>query len=253
MTKKQVDELIEGIYDGSITEYNIPEALYFMIADRLRKGLYEGFGQTLSNVVTEDKALLTALRTNVYQFSAAKSYQEVKAMSGLLAEKQVFSEFKKEAKAKYDVFNDTYLKTEYDTAIGQAQMVVKWQEIEKTKDVLPFLRYSAIVDPNTSEICLPLDGVVAPVDDPIWDKILPLNHFNCRCVVLQEFDAVPTEGRAEIAEKVEGDMQDMFKQNPAKTGMIFDKSHPYYKVASEDREFARQNFGLPIPKSDEND
>ena len=88
-------------------------------------------------------------------------------------------------------------------------MVVKWQEIEKTKGILPYLRYSAIVDPNTSEICLPLDGVVAPVDDPIWDKILPLNHFNCRCVILQEFDAVPTEGRAEIAEKVEGEMQDM--------------------------------------------
>jgi hypothetical protein len=45
-------------------------------------------------------------------------------------------------------------------------------------------------------------------------------------------------------------MQDMFKQNPAKTGMIFDKSHPYFKVASEDREFARQNFGLPIPPTD---
>lgn len=250
MTDKQLDKLIEDIYTGAVTEYAIPESLYYMIAKRLLDGLYEGYGATMGTVELVDEAMLTALRTNVFQFSAAKSYQELKAVSEKLAETGVFSEFKKEAKQIMEVYNQTWLKTEYDTAIGQAQNIVKWQEIEKTKDIMPFLRYSAIIDPNTSEICRPLDGIVAKVDDPIWQKVSPLNHFNCRCILIQEFDAVETAGREQIAEQVEKDMQPLFKHNPYQTKQIFDKSHPYFQVPPEDKEFARTNFGLPIPKTD---
>ena len=250
MTNREIDELIEGIYEGSITAYAIPESLYYMIAKRLLEGLYEGYGATMATVETIDEAMLTALRTNVFQFSAAKSYQQLQVMSEKLAETKVFSEFKKEAEQVFDIYNKTWLKTEYDTAIGQAQNIVKWQEIDKTKEVLPYLRYSAIIDPNTSEICRPLDGIVAKVDDPIWQKIAPLNHFNCRCLLIQEWDAVETVGREQIAEQVEKDMQPLFKHNPYFTKQIFDKSHPYFQVPAEDREFARTNFGLPIPKND---
>lgn len=250
MTNKQIDELIQGIYDGSVTAYTIPEPLYYMIAKRLLEGLYEGYSATLNTVEAIDEAMLTALRTNVFQFSAAKSYQQLKVMSEKLAETGVYSEFKKEAKQVFDLYNETWLKTEYDTAIGQAQNIVKWQEIEKTKEIMPYLRYSAIIDPNTSEICRPLDGIVAKVDDPIWQKVAPLNHFNCRCLLIQEWDAVETDGRQQVAEQVEKDMQPLFKHNPYFTKQIFDKSHPYYQVPAEDREFARTNFGLPIPKND---
>jgi len=248
MTNREIDELIDGIYEGTITAYAIPESLYYMIARRLLDGLYEGYGATMATVETIDEAMLTALRTNVFQFSAAKSYQQLQVMSEKLAETKVFSEFKKEAEQVFDIYNKTWLKTEYDTAIGQAQNIVKWQEIDKTKEVLPYLRYSAIIDPNTSEICRPLDGIVAKVDDPIWQKIAPLNHFNCRCLLLQEWDAVETVGREQIAEQVEKDMQPLFKHNPYFTKQIFDKSHPYFQVPAEDREFARTNFGLPIPQ-----
>jgi SPP1 gp7 family putative phage head morphogenesis protein len=250
MTNKEIDALIEGIYEGSITAYVIPESLYYMIARRLLEGLYEGYGATMATVEMVDEAMLTALRTNVFQFSAAKSYQQLQVMSEKLAETGVFSEFKKEAKQVFETYNKTWLKTEYDTAIGQAQNIVKWQEIEKTKDILPYLRYSAIIDPNTSEICRPLDGIVAKVDDPIWQKIAPLNHFNCRCLLLQEFDAVESPERQEVADMVEKDMQPLFKHNPYYTKQIFDKDHPYFQVPAQDKEFARTNFGLPIPKND---
>ena len=256
MTNKEIDALIEGVYEGSITAYAIPESLYYMIAKRLLEGLYEGYGATMSTVKLVDEAMLTALRTNIFQFSAAKSYQQIKAIEKLelaseaLATTGTFSEFKKEAKQIFETYNKTWLKTEYDTAIGQAQNVVKWQEIEKTKDVMPYLRYSAIIDPNTSEICRPLDGIIAKVDDPIWQKVAPLNHFNCRCLLIQEFDAVETEGRQQVAEQVEKDMQPLFKHNPYYTKQIFDKDHPYFQVPGEDKEFARTNFGLPIPKND---
>jgi hypothetical protein len=36
--------------------------------------------------------------------------------------------------------------------------------------------------------------------------------------------------------------------NPGKDGYIFSPDHPYFDVAPKDREFAKENFGLPIPE-----
>ena len=124
-------------------------------------------------------------------------------------------------------------------------------EIEKNKDTLPMLRYSAVMDPNTSEICAPLDGIVAPVDDEVWATIAPLNHFNCRCVLLQETsDVEKTDGNQEKVDEVTKDMQPLFKMNPGKDKVIFDDKHPYFQVEKKDRAFAADNFGLPIPDND---
>lgn len=263
-----IRQLFQGIWDGTITEYELPENLYHAIADYLKKGVYEGFGidfSSLTKKINEDIAsvfdetdleLLSELRENIYMFSAAKTFTQISEMSDLLAKTDNFFDFKEAASAVFDLYNDTYLKTEYDTAIGQAQSAVKWNSIEKQKEVLPYLRYSAVMDANTSEICAPLDGTVAKVDDPIWNTIAPLNHFNCRCLLEQmdkeegEDNATPDGEKEERFNKVVPEMQDVFKMNPGKDGYIFDKDHPYFQVAAKDKEFAKENFNLPIPKKD---
>lgn len=253
-TDNEIESLLQGIFDGSITEYAIPESLYFAIAEYLKKGIFEGFGSTLQTVSGNDLELLTSLTENIYMFSAAKSYTELKDMSSLLVQDgkmASWNTFYQEAKHRFDIYNVDYAKTEYRTAVGQAQMAVQWNEIERTKDLIPYLRYSAIMDPNTSTICAPLDGIVAKVDDPIWDKIAPTNHWNCRCVLIQEYTGEPTEDRAQIAKGVEGQMQDVFKHNSGRDGMIYPKSHPYFDVPAKDREYAKNNFDLPIPIDNE--
>ncbi len=45
-------------------------------------------------------------------------------------------------------------------------------------------------------------------------------------------------------------MQPIFKNNVAKKGVLFPKSHPYFKVPAEFKDLARDNFGLPIPEKD---
>lgn len=264
--------LIQGIFDGSITEYELPENLYYAIADYLKSGLYEGFGidfNKLTKQINEEIAtgftesdleLLGELRENIYMFSAAKTYQQVKEMTEKLIGEDgkitPFEEFKEAAEEIFDTYNSVYLKTEYDTAIGQAQEAVKWNEFEKQKEVLPYLRYSAVMDANTSEICAPLDGLVAPVDDPIWNSVAPLNHFNCRCLLeavdKEEGDETktPDDEKEETVKMVEGEMQDVFKMNSGKDGYVFKDDHPYFSVPKEDREFAQNNFDLPIPKKD---
>jgi len=254
---KKLNDYIEGIFSGDITEYDLPEDVYEAIVNYLKAGLYKGFGMTLEEAEGVDLELLTELRESVYMFGAAKTYQQTKEMTALLFDEdgklRTAEEFNLVARETYDNWTDNWGLTEYNTAVGQGSAAAKWNEIEKQKEVLPYLRYSAIMDANTSEICAPLDGIIAPVDDPIWNSVAPLNHFNCRCVLLQEDkEAEPTaKGEKDDAvEAVEKEMSETFKGNPGKDGMVFTKDHPYFDVAKADRDYAKRNFDLPIPDED---
>lgn len=246
-----IAELIQGIEDGTITIMSLPVAYYNALTDYLKRAVFEGFGASLETVSSLDLDLLEELVTNVYMFGAAKTFQQTAEISRLLVDdegnQRSSREFNRLARETYDNWNNNWGETEYNTAIGQADMAAKWREIERQKDIIPNLEYSAVMDPNTSEICAPLNGIIAPVDDPIWDKISPLNHFNCRCLLLQTTDA-PTEGYEEVAGEVIKTIPDSFQNNPGKTGEIFTKDHPYFEVSNQYRDWAKQNFGLELPK-----
>ncbi|MCA6513894.1 MAG: minor capsid protein [Chitinophagaceae bacterium] len=260
-----IQALFKGIYTGKIKPRVLPASLYFAIADYLKAGVYEGYGTTLSSLKatkmptgfsTADKLLLTELRTNIYLFSAAKTYQQVREMSNALIGEDgkivSFKQFREKADQTYTLYNKVWLRTEYDTAIGQAQAAQKWTEIEKNADLFPLLEYSAVLDKRTSDICRPLDGIIAPVNDPIWKKVAPLNHFNCRCLLLQVSEGKQTSSKVKKSkvEETEKQMDDLFKMNPGQDKYIFSKKHPYFDVASKDKELAKKNFNLKIPKND---
>ena len=257
LSAKKINKYIDGIYDGSITEKNLPQDVYESIVEYLKSGLYKGYGMTLDEAEGSDLKMLSELRENVYIFSAAKTYQMTKDISSLLigedGERRTAEEFSDAGRKAYDDWNDNYGATEYQTAVASAESAAKWQDIKEQEDVLPNLRYTAVMDDHTSEICAPLNGLVAPVDDPIWATITPPNHFNCRCQLLQEDAEVkttPDDDKDERFDKVDSEMDEMFKQNPGETGNVFDKEHPYFDVSDEDRKFASRNFDLPIPDKD---
>jgi SPP1 gp7 family putative phage head morphogenesis protein len=184
LNERNIKKYINGIYNGTITERDLSLDVYNAITDYLKAGLYDGYGMTLAEAEGADLRLLTELRENVYMFGAAKNYQMTKEISSLLVDEETgevrtAKEFNDIARETYDNWNDNWGATEYNTAVGQAEAASKWNEIEKDAEALPNLRYSAILDANTSDICAPLDGLVAPVDDPIWNSVAPLNHFNC--------------------------------------------------------------------------
>lgn len=258
---KQIAELLEGVYDGDITEYDLPADLYYAIADYLKKGLYKGFGGELTDfeIDSTDHVLLTELRENIYMFSAAKTYQQVKQMSEALTDNhslRSFKDFKEEAKSIFDQYNVDYLRAEYDTAIASGQMGARWNDIEENKKVLPYLKISVVEDANTSEICAPLDGICLPVDNDFWDEYYPPNHWNCRSTVEQldeeeGKDNLSSDGDVTHAkEHANEDMQDIFKMNVGKDHVVFSDEHPYFDVEKKDQGFARDNFDLPIPVKD---
>lgn len=259
-SENNIQELLEGMYDGSITEYELPENLYYAIADFLKSGLYKGFGGGLDafEAGTSDLELLTELRENIYMFSAAKTFQQVKDMRDELTfedSMRTFSEFKELAGSIFDTYNEVYLHTEYDTAIASAQMGAKWNKIEAQKDILPYVRLSVVEDANTSDICEPLDGLTVRTDDPILDTCYPPNHFGCRTLAEQlsedDGELSSKEDVDAAADHAEEHMDDIFKMNVGKDRVIFSDEHPYFDVSKGDKGFARENFGLYIPEDDE--
>lgn len=247
------EDLFRAVYAGAIKPNNLPPKLYAAIADILSKGMSEGFGSDFE-LGTPDEALLESLSNNVYRFSAAKTYQQVKDMSAAIVDNKEIVSFKAfEAKAKeiFDIYNKTWLKTEYDTAIGQAQNARKWNDFEADKDIFPMLEYDAVMDQNTSDICRPLDGIVLPIDHPFWNTHAPLNHFNCRCFLrkVDKYDDKKATSKAKyekVAKEINPLMQPVFKSNSGKDGKLFDDKHPYFDAPKSK---LKNNFGLPIPKN----
>jgi hypothetical protein len=250
----ELKELLAGIYSGEITEYEIPESLYFAIADYLKSGLYEGFGGNLTDFKGKDLELLEELRTNVYAFSGGKSYHQIKEYRSLLFDEngdlRSQREFTQLGAQEFETWNEAWGLSERQTAIGQAQMAVKWNEIERNKDLLPILSFST--NGKACEECAPYDNFSAPVDDPIWGWLTPLLHFNCECLVLQheEDHGVSDKDKYEYIEGLKDTVPEEFQMNPGIDKVIFDSSHPYFQVPEKDKEYASNNFNLPIPKED---
>lgn len=255
-TDAQVEDLLNGIYDETYTPRELPEDLYRTTADYLKKAIYKGFGGNLSDFAnTPDFELLNELRTNIYMFGAAKTYQQTKELSSLLVDGdrvRTQAEFNKLGRRTFNTWNDDWGASEYKTAVASASMANKWGDIERSKDILPVLSYSTIGD--ACDICKPLDGLTLPVDSPKWDTIYPPNHFNCFCLVTQheegEKKLTPTAEANKTFEFSTDHMSDVFKMNSGMDKYIFSPEHPYFQVDKKDRAFAAENFGLPIPKTD---
>lgn len=259
-TKEDIENLLLAFYYGNFTTRNLPKDLYYATAYTLKKGAYTGFKGTPVDFEwgSPNRVMITELRENIYMFSGAKTYQQARQYTDLLVEDGAvvpLPYFKKKALEKFDVFNSAYLEAEYNTAIGQAENASKWIDIESDKVLFPYLQYDAVMDENTSEVCRTLENVVRPVDDKFWDTHSPLNHFRCRCKLnkisrYEDVRLTPAEQAEKINVKATKETDKPFLMNPGRDKIIFKKDHPYFIVPKKDKEFAKTNFGLPIPKTD---
>ncbi len=277
------NKLIAAIYTGVISVRNLPKGLYLKTAEKLIEAIEKGFeapppveigapqGFRMPKVkppatgigiayMTPDEALMAELAENVYVFSGAKTYQQVRELVEQIAPDGIvkpFIEFKKEAEKIIGKYNGAWLEAEYNTALGSAQAARDWQDFEEDANLFPMLRYDAIIDANTSDICRPLEGITLPVNHPFWKIHSPLNHFNCRCrlIKISKYEgAKKTNAKKleKVSAKIDPLMQDLFKMNPGQEKVIFKErgkgKHPYFNVAAKDKEFAKRNFDLPIPE-----
>lgn len=246
-TEKQIESLFKGIYSGAIDLFTLPKNLYKSTYKLFNSGLDPVFGD-------EDPQLLSHLKNNIYMFSAAKTFQQVKDMqSMLIADNKAldFKTFKDRVSVTFDTYNKAYLETEYVTAVTSANNALNFKEALSDKKLFPQLKYVAIEDSHTSEICRRLDGTIADTTDKFWHTHSPPNHFNCRCH-LEKIDRYSEEPNTKNLDKLSSEAtlltQPTFRNNSGIDQKIFTKEHPYFNVPKKYIPWAKQNFGLEIPK-----
>ena len=197
-------EVLHGIYNGGNSPTNLNRNLYEAIAEVLLDAMVKGYkegkrkqGKLNAKIVrndwskplekimmdTKDEAMVNELTTNIYMFSASKVFSETTEMSKLLLDEnglvRSFKDFEIASEGVWDTYNNVWLNTEFDTAVASARSASKWVEIQKNKSERPYLRYSAVMDDHTCEICASLDDITLPADDSFFDENTPPNHFNC--------------------------------------------------------------------------
>lgn len=248
-TEEEIDNIILAIYAGIITIRSLDVMTYLKVAHKLSDGVFKGYGKTLFDVQygSNDWYMLHDFQHNVYVFSGAKQYQQVKEISALLTKGDAvtpFNEFKTQAKVVFDQYNENYLRAEYNSAIAQARSASQWQEIISQQDQFPMLTYQTVGDDRVRPTHAELDNITRPVNDKFWDTYMPPNGWNCRCHVEQNDDVKKTSLRGF---KKPNDVPDIFMFNAGKARIVFSPRHPYFDIAPRDKEFAKQNFNMPQP------
>ena len=249
-TDDDMNNFIEGVESGLYDVENLPEWYYVKTGESLFAGVESGFGATLMELEAggADELLLLELRTNTYVFSAAKTYQQVKAMSALLVKyKDRPDLFQKEATKLFQDYNSprgaNYLSAEYQSAKAQARAGRNWSKIEANKSTLKYLEYQTVGDGRVRPEHAAMDGITMRVDDAFWSSYYPPNGWRCRCTTISHDEATETDLTGIKIENV----PEVFKMNAGKDRIVFSPKHPYFTVDRGYKELAKKNYNLPLP------
>lgn len=223
--------MTRNLYDSkALPAGNMDVTVTKAITDKLWSGVEKGWGQALpTDYDTPDALMLQRLRDNVWQFSAAKNYSQLKELGSALigpdGKLRTWDQFKEAAYKINDKHINQWLRAEYELAVNGAQMAAQWVRIEENAATLPLLEFDAVLDGQTSPLCRSLHGTRLPVGHPFWKTYYPPNHWGCRSAVRQLASGIATP-----EEKIpSADIPAMFKTNLGQQGLIFPADHPYYK------------------------
>lgn len=260
-TKAQQAKLIEGVYGGVISAFNLPEALFEHTFIELMEEVNRGF--TVPGIEVGTLKIIRGFRKNINEFSGAKTVSEVKQLSeaviGPTGAKRPFKEYRQIGRQIDSKYNLTWLKTEQNTAFAQAQSADQWQRTQDKKDLFPNLQYQTVGDGRVRPEHRDWDGIIKPVDDEFWNTRMPPNDFGCRCRVIRLRGGEETnlnqhqtevnrqrEKRGEKPVKTLTNSSDIFDTNPAKAKYVFKKSTtPYFADArAVGQTPGKDNYGL---------
>ena len=227
--------MIDGVFDGSLKSGSTFPSVLNLVGKTLQDSTEYGFGGMLADAdfKTPDGEMLLRLTKDVWQFSAAKNYNQLRDMTLALTDAEgnmrSYGDFKEAATAINEKYNNAWLKTEYNLAVNSSTMAARWVDFEKNKADMPFLQYSSVGDGNVRPEHQVLNGIIRKVDDSFWNTHYPPNGWNCRCDVRQLATsyAQETVGLPDIV------IPSMFRTNLAKTGLVFPEKSAYYDGLSK--------------------
>lgn len=196
----------------------------------------------------KDTGVYERYMLNAAQFSAAKSMAESKMLQSVVFndknEVRGFREFQREANQITDIFQDTWLRVEYDTAVKQAGNAELFTRMRADKDIYPYWVYLETDSTHPREEHLELVGSVFRIGDPEGDECFPPNGFNCGCGSDQVDDSYLEDNDKELADGKEAleHVDPQFRFNPADQGILPKESHSYFEVVQNANELNAGNF-----------
>lgn len=191
---------------------------------------------------------------NAAQFSAAKSAAEAKILQTALfdADKNFlpYSKFNDKAKEITNIFQETWLRVEYDMCKRQTVQGEAFRQMKADADLYPYWVYHGVMDDREREEHVEMEGLVFRIGDPAGDAVYPPADWNCRCSgdpvddqYLEENNLRPlTNDEAE--EVLNTKVDEQFRYNPAEQGML-PKTGSYFDVVGSANELDFKNFDLP--------
>lgn len=247
--ESEYERIINGIIRKDITTRSLDYKTYKATADKLTEAVLKGFGSE-GGYGTGRESVLKGMKRNVFYFSGAKTYQQTREISTKLArmmagkgETKTLSDFKAEAKKILTTYNENYLTAEYNFAMAQGLAADEWLNYTNDAELYPNLTYRTVGDGRVRTEHAALDGVTLPIGHHFWRKNFPPNDWNCRCNASQEG---PDAKLTPVKEVPRIEIPKIFQMNAGRDRIVFSKHHPYFRVAKQDKEFAKRNFDLSV-------
>ena len=92
-----------------------------------------------------------------------------------------FHQFRKDANDIQDIFQQQWLRVEYDTCKRSTIMGEQFRQMNEDKDLYPYWVYRGVMDDREREEHVEMEGKVFRIGDTDGDECFPPNDFNCRC------------------------------------------------------------------------
>jgi len=229
---KQLLKALKEVYERTQNPTNqvLQKDLFEVSYNALSVAVTQGFGNP--NFQRADLNFVWQLHKSARFFVARKTALQVTQLIGLIADvdrgtRRPFREFKKLAKGIVGNYNQTWLKTEYDTAVAAARSARDWKTYEAEADRYPNIEYLRTVSAEPDKDHLKYVGIIRPLNDPFWDTHLPPSRWNCKCSV-KNTAAPVTEIPADI--DAIDPVVPAFQNNPGKTASLFNLPYTSYAL-----------------------
>ncbi len=157
-----------------------------------------------------------------------------------------YEQFRRDVAPLTGKYCDRRLNTEYNPAVILAHRAADWKHFEAEKDVYPNLRWM----PTTSATPDPVHAsfwsqkLTLPVDDPFWGRHHPGERWGCKCTCEQTDEPVNDLGGT-VADYRDTASKGLHG-NPAETGQLFSKDHPYYMHCYQGANRAVENMDFSV-------
>ncbi len=230
---KEALRLAKLIHSGKLKSGSIDQKLLKQLAKLLTEAVTEGYniGSLDTDLTAADRLLLKKFNDNVYVFSSAKTFDELKEANKLLFDDKglprSFSSFKNDFIQLHETYNVQYLAAEYEHAVATSQMGAHWLRL----DIEGMGKYQTAGDERVRDSHEVLNGIIQPWKSDFWKTHYPPNDWRCRCDAADTNDKTITD----VKEMALPDLKPMFKGNAGIDGVIFPNKHPYFDVSEAER------------------